>query len=60
MGQFGSNYETPRAMLDFKKEFLKALKAVQLVYPRANIELADNGVILLPSPPHVARQPELF
>ncbi|KWF77613.1 hypothetical protein WL93_26700 [Burkholderia diffusa] len=60
MGQFGSGYSTPRAVLDFKKAFLKALKAVQIVYPRANVQVADNGVILLPSPPHVPRQPELF
>lgn len=60
MGQFGSNYETPRAVLDFKKAFLKALKTVQIVYPRANVEVADNGLILLPSPPHISRQTELF
>lgn len=60
MGQFGSNYETPRAVLDFKKAFLKALKTVQLIYPRANVEVADNGLILLPSQPHVPRQPGLF
>lgn len=60
MGQFGSNHETHRAVLDFKKAFLKALKAVQIVYLRANVEVTDSGVILLPSPPHVPRQPELF
>lgn len=60
MGQFGSNYESDRAVLDFKKAFLKALKAVQVVYPRANIELAENGLILLPSPSHVPQQPDLF
>jgi hypothetical protein len=60
MGQFGSGYSTPRAVLDFKKAFLKALKAVQIVYPRANVQIADNGVILLPSPPHVPRQADLF
>ncbi|MEP6606515.1 MAG: replication protein RepA, partial [Nitrosospira sp.] len=60
MGQFGSNYDTQRAVLDFKRAFIKALKAVQIVYPRANVQLADNGIILIPSPPHVPRQPELF
>jgi len=60
MGQFGSNYETPRAVLDFKRGFLKALKTVQIVYPRANVEIADKGLVLLPSPPHVQQQPELF
>lgn len=60
MAQFGSNYSTPRAVLDFKKAFLKALKLVLIIYPNANIELAENGLILLPSQPHVARQTELF
>ena len=60
MGQFGSNFGTERAVLDFKKAFIKALKAVQIVYPRANVEVADKGLILLPSPSHVPRQPELF
>lgn len=56
MGQFGSNYSSPRAVLDFKKGFLKALKLVQITYPNARIEIAENGLVLLPSPPHVARQ----
>ena len=60
MGQFGSNYASPRAVLDFKKAFLKALKAVLIVYPRANIEVVDKGLVLLPSPPHVLKQTELF
>lgn len=60
MGQFGSNYTTDRAVLDFRKAFLAALKTVQIVYPRAKVEIADNGVILLPSPTHVPKQPELF
>lgn len=60
MGQFGSNYETGRAVLDFKRAFIRALKAVQIVYPRANVQLEDNGIVLIPSPPHVSRQPELF
>lgn len=60
MGQFGSGYSTARAKLDFKKAFLKALKAVQIVYPRANVIVADKGIVLLPSPPHVPKQPSLF
>lgn len=59
MGQFGSNYTTDRAVLDFKKAFLKALKLVLVVYPKANIELHEHGLVLLPSPTHVARQVEL-
>lgn len=62
MGQVGSNYMTApsRAVLDFKKAFLAALKTVQIVYPTAKVEIADNGVILLPSPPHIPKQTELF
>ncbi len=57
MGQFGSSYNTndmDQASRDFKKGFLKALKAVQIVYPAARLKVADNGLVLLPSPPHVA------
>lgn len=60
MGQFGSNYASERAVLDFKKAFLKALKAVLIVYPKANIEIVEQGLILLPSPPHVQKQAALF
>lgn len=60
MGQFGSGYTTPRAVLDFKKNFLTALKAVLIVYPKAQVEVANNGLILLPSPPHISKQGGLF
>lgn len=60
MGQFGSSYDTQRAVRDFKRAFTKALKTVQVVYPRANVQVADKGITLFPSPPHVAKQPELF
>ena len=62
MSQFGSGYESARAVLDFKKNFLRALKLVLVVYPQACIEVVDNGLVLLPSPPHVTpgpRQSEL-
>jgi len=60
MGQFGSNYTTDRAVRDFRRAFEKALKAVQVVYPRANVALEDTGLILKPSPPHVSKQSLLF
>jgi len=60
MGQFGSNYDSPRAVLDFKRGFIKALKTVQVVYPRVNVRYEENGLVLMPSPPHVPRQPALF
>lgn len=56
MAQFGSNYTTDRAVLDWKKGFLKALKMVRVVYPNARFEITDKGFALLPSPTHVPRQ----
>lgn len=53
MMQFGSGYTTEQAVRDFKKNFLKALKLVLIVYPKANIEVQETGLVLLPSPPHV-------
>ncbi len=60
MMQFGSNFNPSnleQATRDFKKGFLAALKAVQIVYPKARLEVRDNGLVLLPSPPHVSRLP---
>ena len=60
MMQFGSNFSPnnpEQATRDFKKGFLAALKAVQIVYPKARLEVRDNGLVLLPSPPHVSRLP---
>lgn len=60
MHQFGSTYSTASAVRDFKKAFITALKAVVIVYPKAHVEVADNGLILAPSPTHITRQPDLF
>ncbi|HEY8096995.1 MAG TPA: replication protein RepA [Methylobacter sp.] len=66
MPQFGSNYSSQRGVLDFKKNFLQALKLVKVVYPQASYEIQPNGLVLLPSRPHVlpdiktAKQPRLF
>lgn len=62
MLQFGSGYGSKatteqglkQAVLDFKRGFLQALKLVQIVYPQANVTVADNGFVLLPSPTHVS------
>ena len=54
MGQFGSGYSSAQAARDFKKGFLRALKLVQVVYPEARAHVADNGLVLKPSPTHVA------
>ncbi len=56
MMQFGSGFSTVdlgQAVRDFKKAFLRALKLVHIVYPQANIEINENGLVLLPSRPHV-------
>jgi len=52
--QFGANYaDSPRGLLDFKRAFLRQLRAVHVLYPQAKIEDGDSGLILKPSPPHV-------
>jgi hypothetical protein len=56
MMQFGSSYSTTnpeQGVRDFRKAFLKALKAVLIVYPDAKVEVDINGLVLLPSRPHV-------
>lgn len=56
MMQFGSGFNTSdmeQAVRDFKKAFLRALKMVLLVYPQASVEINPNGLVLLPSRPHV-------
>ena len=47
--QFGSDYAEIR---DFKKNFLKQLKNVLIIY-KANIDASDNGLILKPSRSHI-------
>lgn len=57
MSQFGSNItanDIDQARRDFKRAFLAALQSVLIVYPKANIEVRDNGLILMPSPTHIA------
>lgn len=56
MMQFGSAFnpnDIDQAVRDFKKAFLRALKLVLVVYPQAGVELSPNGLVLLPSRPHV-------
>lgn len=62
--QFGAGYANDdQGRRDFKKGLLKALKAVQTVYPQANVEVTEHGLVLLPSRPHVlpvSHQAKLF
>lgn len=60
MMQFGSGFTTIQAVRDFKKAFLRALSVVAVVYPQAKLEINETGLVLLPSRPHVPKQPELF
>ncbi|MBK1668175.1 hypothetical protein CKO28_09010 [Rhodovibrio sodomensis] len=52
MTQFGAHYGR---VADFAKRMRPVLQHVQLVYPDANIEQADGGLILKPSKPAIKR-----
>ena len=52
-GQFGSEYAQAR---QFKAAFLDALKKVGLVYEGARFEVTDSGLIVKPSPTHIAKK----
>lgn len=56
--QFGADYaldgQGPR---DFKRKFLARLKQVLTLYETARAYPTHNGLLLKPSPPHVAKQP---
>lgn len=49
--QFGHGYG---ALRPFRRFFIDSLKRVQIVYPEAKLKLAESGVLLLPSKPHIA------
>lgn len=49
--QFGGDYKQLR---QFKAQFLKQLAAVRLVYPLADVQSLPAGLVLRPSPTHVA------
>lgn len=59
MLQFGSDYavdpnDPKRAVREFRnKSFKPALGVVREIYPEANFEMTDRGLILHPSKPHV-------
>lgn len=60
MLQFGSGFtsgaaDPTQAVRNFKKDFLKALKMVSVVYPQAQLKVQDSGLVLLPSPTHVLK-----
>jgi hypothetical protein len=53
-GQFGHSYAETR---NFRQFFLVSLKRVQAAYPEARLKVAEAGLVLLPSKPHVSRAP---
>lgn len=54
--QFGADYENnSQGTRNFKRNFLNQLKAVLVVYPDANIESVEAGVLLKPGKSHVKR-----
>lgn len=54
-GQFGSGYAmTEQGFRDFKRAFLRELKHVLVIYPQAKVSDGVNGLVMYPSPPHVA------
>jgi hypothetical protein len=52
--QFGADYNRER---DFKAAFLEHLRAVNVLYPEANVEEGERGLLLKPSKSHVAQLP---
>lgn len=48
--QFGGRYSEVKA---FKRDFLKHLKTVQIIYPEAKVAVESKCLILLPSKQHV-------
>lgn len=54
--QFGADYaQDAHGLRDFKRNFLKRLQTVHGVYKAAKVYLVDQGLLLKPSPPHVAK-----
>ncbi|MEJ1342472.1 MAG: replication protein RepA [Candidatus Sedimenticola sp. (ex Thyasira tokunagai)] len=54
--QFGADYaHDGQGKRDFKKNFLKHLKKVHVVYPDANVSEGGYGLVLKPSKTHVKR-----
>jgi hypothetical protein len=55
--QFGSNYaQNAQGVRDFKRAFLREARKVSVVYPLANIDQNEEGLILRKSKPHITRQ----
>lgn len=58
--QFGASYpETVQGLRSFKWNFLKHLRAVQVIYPEAKLSEEENSLLLKPSKPHIPLLPNL-
>ncbi|MGW4126177.1 replication protein RepA [Nocardia sp. NPDC004711] len=59
MAQFGSAADTSdrRRRHQFRKDFTESLKQVLVVYPQANVDTTDAGVVLRPGLPHIPMSP---
>lgn len=53
--QFGADYSRRR---DFKAAFLNELKKVYTIYSGIRVETTDEGILIKPAPPHIARRQE--
>jgi len=57
-GQFGADYaQNPQGHRDFKKLFIKRLEGVKSIYETVKVAPLETGLLLKPSPPHVAKRP---
>lgn len=56
--QFGADYaKDAHGLRNFKMKFFHHLRRVLVVYPEANVEDGEIGLLLKPSKPHVAQLP---
>jgi len=52
--QFGSSYAADaHGLRDFKRAFLRELKKVSVLYPKAKVGEGDGGLKLMPSATHI-------
>jgi hypothetical protein len=55
--QFGSGFKrNEQGSWNFRRNFTKHLKTVQILYASANVEISAKGVVLRPSPTHVPKR----
>jgi hypothetical protein len=56
--QFGADYaHDEQGLRNFRKKFLERLKKVHGIYRAARVFDMEQGLLLKPSPPHVAKVP---